>query len=309
MPRNFISQTKRAPWWQKCALVPVLAAWPLAALAVENMVKEAEAPPDPSVLRVCAAANEAPYSTRDEQGFENKIGKALAEAMGRRPLFIWHAKPAIYLVRDKLNMKVCDVVIGVDTGDQRVATTKPYYRAPYVFVQRAEPGLDIASWDSPDLVRADKIGFVPGTPAETMLNKLNLFNIHFNYMHSLTNFKSKRNDYTRIDPQRLIGEVADGTSDLAVAFAPEVARYVKGNTKLKLTVIPDDNVRGDGEKVPHHFDQSIAVRKDDKELLAALNLAIDKSRVEIEAILKEEGIPLVGGEQKSGAADASDDAG
>ncbi|CFX32479.1 Protein MxaJ [Candidatus Filomicrobium marinum] len=249
--------------------------------------------PDPSILRVCAAANEHPYSTRDERGFENKIAKAIAEAMGRTPLFVWHNKPAIYLVRDKLNMHVCDVVMGVDTGDERVATSEPYYRAPYVFVERVESDLNITSWESPDLVKADKIGFVPGSPAQVMLTKLDLFNVHFNYMNSLTNFKSRRNQYTRIDPKRLIGEVADGTSDLAVAFAPEVARYVKVNPKLKMVVIPDNNVRVDGEKVPHHFSQSIAVRKEDAALLDAINLAIEKARPQIREILTEEGIPLV----------------
>ncbi len=52
-------------------------------------------------------------------------------------------------------------------------------------------------------------------------------------------------------------------------------------------------MRADGEKVPHHFDQSLGVRKDDKELLAALDAALDKARPKIEEILKEEGIPLV----------------
>lgn len=268
-----------------CTLAPISPA-----LAGEAS-KKAEA--DPSILRVCAAANEHPYSTRDEQGFENKIAKALAEAMGRTALFVWHNKPAIYLVRDKLDMRVCDVVIGLDTGDERVATSIPYYRAPYVFVKPVESELKISGWDSPDIAKAGKIGFVPGTPAQVMLTKLDLFNVHFNYMNSLTNFKSRRNEYLRIDPKRIVGEVADGTADLAVAFAPEVARYVKANPKLEMIVIPDNNERVDGEKVPHHFDQSIAVRKGETELLDAINLALEKARPQIREILLEEGIPIV----------------
>jgi len=245
-----------------------------------------------SVLRICAAANEHPYSTRDGEGFENKIAEVIATAMGRAPVYAWHNKPAIYLVRDKLNMKVCDVVLGVDTNDERVTTTKPYYRAPYVFVQRKDSKLKIDSWNSPDLAKANKIGFTPGSPAEVMLNKLDLHSVHFNYVASLTNFKSRRNQYTRIDPIRLVGDVANGTADVSIAFAPEVARYVKSNPDLKMTAIPDDNVRVDGEKVPHHFDQSMGVRKGDNDLAAALNQAIEKSRPQIEQILKDEGIPL-----------------
>jgi len=251
------------------------------------------------VLRVCAAADELPYSKLDKSGFENKIADVVAGAMGRKPLFVWFSRPSIYIVRDQLDMKMCDVVMGLDTGDERVATTKPYYRAPYVFIQRKDTKLDIKDWNSPDLAKATKIGFTPGSPAQIMLEKLGLFREHFNYMHSLTNFQDKRNKFTRIPPQRMVNEVADGTAQVSVNFAPEVARYAKASDKVFLTVIPDNNVRGDGEKVPHHFDQSLGVRKDDTALLSALDLALDKAKPKIEEILKDEGIPIVAGLPRS----------
>ena len=46
-------------------------------------------------------------------------------------------------------------------------------------------------------------------------------------MKSLTGFKSKRNQYVRVPPTRIVGDVADGKADFAIVFAPEVARYVK----------------------------------------------------------------------------------
>jgi mxaJ protein len=274
---------------------PLLAAGLMAGpvLAADDDVDNA------NVLRICAAADELPYSSRDGSGFENKIATALAEAMGREPMFVYLNKPAIYLVRDLLDVKRCDVVMGLDTGDDRVLTTKPYYRAPYVFIQRKDTKLDIKNWSSPDLAKASKIGFTPGSPAQIMLEKIGLFREHFNYMHSLTNFQDKRNKFTRIPPQRMVNEVADGTADVAINFAPEVARYAKASDKLMLTVIPDDNTRGDGEKVPHHFDQSAGVRKDDKVFLAALEAALEKAKPKIEEILKDEGIPLVGGLPRS----------
>ncbi len=251
------------------------------------------------VLRICAAADELPYSKTDKSGFENKIAIAVADAMGRRPQFVFFSRPSIYIVRDQLDMKMCDVVMGIDTGDPRVLTTKPYYRAPYVFIQRKDTKLDIKDWNSPDLEKATKIGFTPGSPAQIMLEKRGLFREHFNYMHSLTNFQDRRNKFTRIPPQRMVGEVADGTAEVAINFAPEVARYAKASNQVFLTVIPDDNTRADGEKVPHHFDQSLAVRKDDTALLSALDLAIEKAKPKIEEILKDEGIPLVTGLPRS----------
>lgn len=245
------------------------------------------------VLRVCAAANEAPYSNRNGEGFENRIAEIIAGAMGRKAEFVWSEKPAIYLVRDQLDTDNCDVVMGVDTADDRMLTTKPYYRAPYVFIERKDSPLDITSFDSPDLMKAGKIGYVPGSPAEVMMNKLDLFGANFNYVKSLSNFKSPRNQYVRIDPDRLVSEVAEGKADLVIAFSPEVARYVKARSdKVKMVVVPDNNTRVDGAKVPFHFDQSIGVRKDDPELLSELDAAIAKARPEILAVLKEEGIPL-----------------
>jgi mxaJ protein len=282
----------------KVLLAPLAFAGALAspALAADDNTLSAS---NSNVLRICAPADELPLSNRDRSGFENKVAEVVADAMGREPLFVWFSRPGIYIVRDQLEMKLCDVVMGIDTGDARVATTKPYYRAPYVFIQRKDTKLDIKDWTSPDLAKATKIGFTPGSPAQVMLEKLGLFREHFNYMHSLTNFQDKRNKFTRIPPQRMVNEVADGTAEVAVNFAPEVARYVKASDKVFLTVIPDDNVRSDGEKVPHHFDQSIGVRKDDAALLSALDLALEKAKPKIEEILKDEGIPIVAGLPRS----------
>jgi mxaJ protein len=248
---------------------------------------------DDSVLRICAAESEEPYSSHKGSGFENRIGEALAKGMGRKPEFVWYEKPAIYLVRDQLEKNACDIVIGLDSGDDRVLTSKPYYRAPYVFVQRNDSKLDIKDWDSPDLKKAHNIGMAQDSPARVMLEKLGLFNMNFNYMKSLIGFKSKRNQYVRVPPERLVGDVADGKADVAVGFAPEVARYVKQRgDALKMTVVPDNATRADGEKVPFHFDQSFGVRKDDKSLLSDVNAALEKARPEIERILEDEGIPL-----------------
>lgn len=276
---------------------PILLAGLLSAPALAADDTDAAANSD--LLRICAAADELPYSSRDGSGFENKVATAVADAMGRKPLFVWFSRPGIYIVRDQLEMKMCDVVMGMDTGDPRVATTKPYYRAPYVFIQRKDTKLDIKDWNSPDLAKASNIGFTPGSPAQIMLEKIGLFREHFNYMHSLTNFQDRRNKFTRIPPQRMVSEVADGTAQVAINFAPEIARYAKASDQVFLTVIPDNNVRGDGEKVPHHFDQSIGVRKDDAALLSALDLALDKAKPKIEEILKDEGIPIVAGLPRS----------
>lgn len=287
LPGRFtITRTKAAGL---TAALAVLASAP-GALAEKTPAAQ---PSASATLRVCAAGNELPYSSRAKDGFENKIAETLAAAMGRQVEFVWSDRNAIYLIHEMLIPKQCDAVIGVDTGDERIATSKPYYRTGYVFIQKGDSPLKIQSWESPDLQNTHNVGFTPGSPAQVMMEKIGIFNANFAYMNSLTNFQDKRNRFTRVPPQRMVDEVADGTADLAVNFAPEVARYVKARSGLKMTLIPDDNVRSDGLKVPHQFDQSVGVRKDDTELLAAIDAALAKSRKQIDAILDQEGIPLV----------------
>ncbi len=244
-------------------------------------------------LRVCAAIHAPPFSSDDGSGFENRIAGALAAAMDRELQTVWLDKPAIYLVRDSLDQKKCDVVMGVDTGDERVLSTQPYYRTGYVFITRADRNLDISSWNDKRLLTLDRFALSFDSPAEEMLKQIGKYDGNLSYNYSLVNFKSRRNQYVQVDPARMVAEVAAGKADIAIAFAPEVARYVKqSNVPLRMTLIADDAVRSDNKKVPQQFSQSIGVRKDDPRLLAQIDAALVKAQPAIRGILDSEGIPL-----------------
>lgn len=274
-------------------LALALLALPLRALCEETKTPAA-AQGKSDTLRICASEAQPPLSLRDETGLENRIAVALAEAMGRKAQFVWSPKPAIYLVRDYLDKNQCDVVIGLDTGDPRVATSKPYFRAGYVFVTRAESGLDIKSWSDPRIKSFNHIAVPFGSPAEVMLKEIGEYENDMSYLYSLVNFRSPRNQYTQIDPARMVNEVASGAAELAAAFAPDVARFVKSSpTPLRMTVIEDDAKRSDGQKVAQHYDQSVGVRRSDKELLAEVNAGLDRAKAKIEQILTAEGVPLL----------------
>jgi mxaJ protein len=250
---------------------------------------------DPNALRICAAKNQPPLSMEDGSGLENKIGVALADAMNRKAEFVWSDRPAIYLVRDYLDKNVCDVIVGLDRGDPRVATSKPYYRTGYVFVSRADDrDFDVKSWNDPRLKKLGHIVVAFGSPGEVLLKDMGKYEDNMAYLYSLVNFKSARNQYTQIDPNRMVGEVVSGGAEIAVGFAPDVARYVKASTiPLRMTLIEDDAAKSNGERVPQHFDQSVAVRRDDKALLTAVDAALVAARPKIEDILKAEGVPLL----------------
>ncbi len=101
--------------------------------------------PDDSKLRICAAADELPFSHRDGSGFENKIATALAEAMGRQASSSGSTRHRSTSCAIMLDKRMCDLVVGIDSGDPRVLTTQPYYRSGYVFIQKADSPLKIDS--------------------------------------------------------------------------------------------------------------------------------------------------------------------
>lgn len=249
---------------------------------------------NPEPLKVCAAEDEMPYSNKKGEGFENKLAALLGKALDRKVEMVYWTDPRYY-VRDYLDKGLCDVTMGVDAGDPRLLTTKPYYRSGYVFITREQDDIEVENWGSEALRKAKKIAFVPGTPAETMLRAIGRYNDMFNYSQELVGFKSKRNQYVKYDHAKLVSEVANGNAEIAVLWGPAAARYVKASpAPLTMTLIPDDNKRADGQKVGHHYSTSIGVRKDKPALLAELNKALEDVEDDIEDLLEdEEGIPLL----------------
>lgn len=244
-------------------------------------------------LKVCAAENEMPYSNKAGEGFENKLAELVGKALGRKVEYVYWSDPRYY-IRDTLDKGLCDLAIGVDKGDPRVLTSQPYYRSGYVFISREADNLDLLNWDSEALRKAQRIAFVPGTPPEVMMKAIGRYNDMFNYSQELVGFKSRRNQYVKYEPSKLVSEVSSGHAEIAALWGPSAARYVKASaTPLVMTMIPDDNVRADGQKVGSHFSTSMGVRKNDPALLAQLNKVIEDNRDEITELLEEEGIPLV----------------
>ncbi|MCG8380576.1 MAG: methanol oxidation system protein MoxJ [Proteobacteria bacterium] len=257
--------------------------------ALSNVYAASEA-----MLRVCAAKDELPYSSYNKNGFENSVAKVLANTLNKKLEFVWSDRAAIFLINDLLKKGSCDVVIGVDEGDSRVLTSKPYYRSSYVFIYRKDRNLDINSWDSPDLQKLKKFAYTPGSPPEIMLRKIGKYEENFNYIMSLINFKSRRNSYSRYEPQKMVNEVASGNADLAILWGPEAARYVNTATVPLTMKVVDETATGiEGETIQHHYNQSIGVREGDTQLLEELNRAIDESQGEIIQILEKEGVPLI----------------
>lgn len=245
-------------------------------------------------LRVCASTRDAPYSTADGTGFENRIAEVLAEEAGMTLELVMIENDSIYLFRDGIEKDLCDVLVGVDAGDERLLTSEPYYRSGYAFVSRQDRNFEGDKWQDIDQEGFDTFSYRYHSPAETILKYSGRYEYNMIYQASLTDFEDRRNKYTQVPADRVISEVSAGNADLAIIFAPDAGRYVRdSNEPLKMTLITNEIVRSDGMIIPLQYDQSVGTTKDKPELQDKINQALSSGKDRIQAILDEENIPTL----------------
>jgi mxaJ protein len=256
------------------------------ALAVFALAASARA--EPRVLKVCADPNNLPFSNAKGEGLENKLAELVARDMGATVSYTWWAQRRGY-VRNTLKARDCDVWPGVATGVDMLSTTRPYYRSTYVFVTRADRGLDIASYDDAKL-RTLKIGVQMigddsfNTPPTHALARRGIIDNVRGYM--------LYGDYKRPNPPAAIVEaVARGDVDVAVVWGP-LAGYFAARSPVPLKLTPVQPWL-DGPQWPMVFDISMGVRRDDVAFRRQLDGILDRHRSEVEALLRQYHVPVV----------------
>ena len=247
-------------------------------------------------LRVCADPNNLPYSNQAGDGFENRIVALLARDLGATVRYTWWAQRRGAL-RNTLLAGDCDIVPGIASGMEMLATTRPYYRSTYVFVVRPEgPLRDLATFDDPRL-RGVRIGVqligddgANTPPAHALARRGIRDNVRGFMVYG---------DYADAAPQgALFDAVARGDVDVAIAWGP-TAGYFARRAKPPLAVL---QVRPwlDGPQWPMQFDVSMGVRKDDRALRRELDRALERHAAEIARILRDFGVILTGNVEPSG---------
>jgi mxaJ protein len=240
-----------------------------------------------ATFRVCADPNNLPFSNESGEGFENRIASLIAADLGERVEYTWWAQRRGF-VRNTLNARSCDVILGVPAHYEMVRTTQPYYRSTYVFVTRRDRRLHIASLDDPAL-RALKVGVhligddYANSPAAHSLAQRGLIgNIRGYTLYG---------DYSKPNPPaRLIEAVANRDVDVAIAWGP-LAGYFAKRESVPLDIAPVIPMH-DGP-LSYVFDIAMGVRRGDSTRAAALDAELAKRRPEIERILAEYGVPLL----------------
>src|SRR5687768_7676923 len=124
-PRSVDRVVLAVPLWLRLAVFALLLGAPIVAAA------------EARTLRVCADPDNLPFSDRTEAGFENRIARLVADALQATLAYEWQPQRRGF-VRRTVGADLCDVVIGVPAGFERLLTTKPYYRSAYAFVQPSD---------------------------------------------------------------------------------------------------------------------------------------------------------------------------
>jgi mxaJ protein len=235
-------------------------------------------------LRVCADPNNLPFSNSAGQGFENKLVELVAADLGADVRYTWWAQRRGN-VRETLKAGRCDVIPGVASGLEMLATTRPYYRSSYVSVTRAGGNLAIASFDDPRL-RTLRIGvqmigddFANTPPAHALARRGLTANVRGYMVYG---------DYRSPAPQAgIVRAVAAGEIDVAFVWGPVAGYFARRQSvPLRLTPLPPED-RG----MPMAFAISMGVRRDDKALKMRLERSLERSAPQIGRLLAGYGVP------------------
>jgi mxaJ protein len=236
------------------------------------------------VLRVCSDPNNMPFSNAAQQGFENKIAQVIADELNADVQCTWWAQRRGF-IRNTLKACSCDVVIGLPSSMEMVATTNPYYRSKYVFVTKKRRNLDIASFDDPRLKKLNIGVHVVGDdgastpPAQALTRRGVIENVHGYSLYG---------DYnTDSPPTRIFDALDRGEIDIAAVWGP-LAEYAA----LKDTSLVVRPVVVDIEQpfLPFAYDISMGVRREDTVLLKKLDAIIERRKPTIDSILTQFGV-------------------
>ena len=251
-------------------------------------------PPPRGAFRVCQDPNNLPFSNTQGEGIENRIAELFGKALGL-PVTYYSFPQRLAFIRNTLRFKLpdqdypCDIVMGVPVGYDQVSVTKPVYRSTYALVFAQGKGMDgvRSTADFLQLGRERigklRIGVYDRSPASEWLNKHGLVESGVPYQ------------IMSPDPQQYPGEIIEkdlvsGKLDVAIVWGPIAGYFAKRVNSPSLTVIPMASEPG----VRFDYQMAMGVRYGEREWKQQIESLIDSKQAEINAILQEFGVPLLG---------------
>lgn len=232
-------------------------------------------------LRVCADPGNMPLSSMNEDGYQNKVAKILAEDLGTRATFFWRPYHERGLTRETFQNDECDILMDMPTALQELLVTDPIYRTTYVFAHRADRNLRIESLDDPQL-KDLRIGVFQHSGLREALVRRGIKQLDLHVIAYDTDLAPEH------QPWQQVQKVIDGKLDLAGVWGP-FAGWLKARGEP--IVIQPVNLWED--EVPMEFELAIGMQRNQVMLKYMLDWALDRKRNEITAVLKAYGVPLI----------------
>jgi mxaJ protein len=250
----------------------------------------------PGIIRVCADPDNMPLSNQKGEGFEQKIAELIAKEWNAKVEYAWWPVRRGFFAR-ALNGRYCDLAVEAPPALDIASVTKPYFRSGYVFVTRKDSGLDIKSLADPRLKKL-RIGVnllnsdAENTPPAMALSKYGV----------VGNLKGYSTFYTTTErPEDIVNDLAKKAIDVAIVWGP-LAGYFAKRSAVPLSLQPLAE-RDSLSDLPFRFDIGMAVRRKDGALRDSLQKVLDRKGPEIQAILKQYGVPVFPIEPDSGKKD------
>ncbi|MCE9665679.1 quinoprotein dehydrogenase-associated putative ABC transporter substrate-binding protein [Halomonas sp. M5N1S17] len=256
----------------------LLLLWGVLALDIGTAVANPPERQDREALRVCMDGNNMPFSNEAGEGFENRIAELMAEDMGVPLAYVW-APQVMGFVRNTLELRVCDVMIGAVAGYEFVQNTNEYYRSIYALVVPEASGIEATSLEDPSL-QGLRLGVVAETPPMVALRRTGAVVVGYPLMVDTR---------VRAPVRDAVEDVAAGNTDGAVLWGP-LAGYYASRQEPPLRVLPlvDDT---SGARLDYRI--TMGIRRGEPHWKDWINDFIDRHQEEIHAILREYRVPLL----------------
>lgn len=234
-----------------------------------------------TALRVCSDPAAFPASMQDGSGYENRIAELIGAELGRPVEYTWYPMSTGF-IRNTLGAAECDVVIGYAQGDELVLNTNHYLTSAYALVTAADgPLAEVTDLSDPRL-RDARIGVVAGSPPAThlarqgLLGRIKSYELHADRRHNSP-------------PDQMLADLEAGEIDAALMWGPIAGPMVKSRHPT-LAVTP---LLREAAGPPLSYRITMGVRQGEDAWKRELNSLIRRNQDQIDAILREAGVPLL----------------
>jgi mxaJ protein len=239
-----------------------------------------------SALTVCADPNNMQFSNRAGEGLENKLAELVASDLDAELRYVWWSQRRGWM-RETLGEGKCDAWMGVPSGLEAEATTRPYYRSGYAFVSRADDDLGGLTLDDPRLRDLDIGVQLAGDdganppPADALARRGLTDRIRGFTLYG---------DNRKADPAaEAVRAVDRGDVDVALVWGP-FAGWHAARSNVPLRLEPVTPVMDQG-RWPMVFDISVGVAKDNQQLRREIDLSLARNQEAVARIVEAFHVP------------------